>query len=236
MLSNVPITVSILFILTAILTLILFVNSFLAITPKSVQRKTLWVLLVWLVVQTGLTFRGAYYGTTDVLPPRILLFGVLPTILAMVLLLKTKSGRKFSDHLSLKQLTLLSVVRVPVEIVLWMLFLNHTIPDIMTFEGWNFDILAGITAPLIVYFGIKQKTRKTLLIAWNIVGIVMLTWIVVIATLASPFPLQQLAFDQPNIAILYFPFSLLPTFVVPVVYFSHLASLRLLLKKPKIAG
>jgi len=35
-----------------------------------------------------------------------------------------------------------------------------------------------------------------------------------------------LAFDQPNIAVLYFPFSWLPTYVVPVVLFCHLAALR----------
>ncbi|HUQ96495.1 MAG TPA: hypothetical protein VM010_02440, partial [Chitinophagaceae bacterium] len=41
----------------------------------------------------------------------------------------------------------------------------------------------------------------------------------------------QLAFDQPDIAVLYFPFVLLPGVVVPVVLLSHLAAIRQLLVK-----
>ncbi|MDB6080057.1 MAG: putative transrane protein of unknown function, partial [Akkermansiaceae bacterium] len=44
--------------------------------------------------------------------------------------------------------------------------------------------------------------------------------------LSAPFPFQRLALDQPNVAILSFPFIWLPTFIVPVVLFTHLASIR----------
>ena len=228
---NVSLTISILFILTVILTLILFVNSFISRTTKSVKNKITIILLIWVAIQTGLSFWGVYYNSTDTIPPRIFLFGVFPMVIGMILLFRTQRGRLWMDHLSLNKLTMLSIVRIPVEIVLWLLFLSETISEIMTFEGWNFDILAGITAPFVAYFGIRNKTRKPLLIVWNVAGLLLLTWIVVISTLASPFPLQQLAFDQPNVAILYFPFSLLPTFVVPIVYFTHLVSLRLLLTR-----
>jgi hypothetical protein len=40
------------------------------------------------------------------------------------------------------------------------------------------------------------------------------------------FPFQQFAFDQPNIAVLYFPFIWLPSCVVPLVLLSHLAAIR----------
>jgi hypothetical protein len=38
-------------------------------------------------------------------------------------------------------------------------------------------------------------------------------------------PAQQLNFDQPNRAVLYFPYVWLPAIVVPIVLFSHLAAL-----------
>ena len=44
-----------------------------------------------------------------------------------------------------------------------------------------------------------------------------------------PSPLQSMAFDQPNRAIMYFPFVWLPSIVVPIVLFSHIASLLKLL-------
>jgi hypothetical protein len=50
--------------------------------------------------------------------------------------------------------------------------------------------------------------------------------IVATAILSMPFPFQQLAFDRPNIAIMYFPYVWLPCCVVPIVLFAHLVSLR----------
>jgi len=46
--------------------------------------------------------------------------------------------------------------------------------------------------------------------------------IVLTAILSAPLPIQQLAFEQPNIAVMYFPFVYLPGFIVPIVLFSHL--------------
>ena len=59
----------------------------------------------------------------------------------------------------------------------------------------------------------------------------LLANIVVNALLSTPTPIQKFAFDQPNIAILNFPFSWLPTFIVPIVLFGHLASIRQLFKQ-----
>lgn len=94
----------------------------------------------------------------------------------------------------------------------------------MTFEGRNFDILSGLTAPIIFYFGFvtKQLDRKVILI-WNFICLALLINIVVVAILSAPFPFQQFAFDQPNIAVLYFPFNWLPSCVVPLVLLSHLS-------------
>ncbi|MNY38553.1 hypothetical protein D3C86_1731870 [compost metagenome] len=129
-------------------------------------------------------------------------------------------------------LTYVHLIRIPVELVLYGLFLNGAIPELMTFEGRNFDILAGITAPLVGFFGISQsKMGKTSLLLWNFACLGLLLNIVVTAILSAPSPFQQLSFEQPNIAILYFPFSWLPVFVVPLVLFAHLAAIRKLIKK-----
>jgi len=54
--------------------------------------------------------------------------------------------------------------------------------------------------------------------------------IVLTAILSAPLPIQQLAFDQPSIAVMYFPFVYLPGFIVPIVLFSHLVSLKKLMQ------
>lgn len=214
--------ISIAFIFTTILTA--YGCYSLANTPKA-KIKLLLLVSSWLALQAILSLSGIYAENLDFLPPRILLFGIAPTIVFIVWVFITQ--KSILDDLSLETLTYIHTVRVPVELVLYGLYLYQAIPERMTFEGKNFDIIAGITAPFVAYFGIKQqRLNKATLIAWNIICIGLLLNIVINALLSAPTPLQQFAFDQPNIGILVFPFSWLPTFVVPVVLFCHLAVLR----------
>lgn len=188
-------------------------------------------LTTWLIIQALLTLAGIYSTNTNSLPPKIVLFGILPAVVTIAILFSTSRGKQFIDSLPLKHLTYLNVVRIPVELLLFWLYLNKAVPQLMTFEGCNFDILAGVTAPLVAYFGFtKQKISRTFLLIWNLVCLGLLVNIVVIAFLSAPSLLQQFAFDQPNLAISRFPFSWLPTFIVPVVLFGHLVSIRQLLK------
>ncbi|MFY7909091.1 MAG: hypothetical protein ACOVO2_06045, partial [Emticicia sp.] len=77
---------------------------------------------------------------------------------------------------------------------------------------------------------VKKTLSHKILLSWNIMCLLLLINIVFNALLASPVPFQQFAFEQPNIAILYFPYNLLPSMVVPLVLFSHLVAIRRLLK------
>jgi hypothetical protein len=121
------------------------------------------------------------------------------------------------------------VVRVPVEITLYLLYQHHLVPASMTFEGRNFDILSGLTAPFIYYLAARRTNfSRPVLIIWNIAALALLLNIVATAILAFPSPLQTIAFDQPNRAITFFPYVWLPSFVVPAVLYAHLAALRIL--------
>lgn len=234
MIENLPSYIFILFILTVIVTLCIFYwvmkSSNIESTQKSAS-KVILVLLVWLIIQAILSLNNIYSIDMNSLPPKIFLFGVLPNFLLIIFLLITKKGRCFIDTLPIKILTYIHLVRIPVEIVLWWLFLNKTIPEIMTFEGRNFDIIAGITAPIIAYFGFtKNKIKKPIFLIWNFICLGLLINIGVIGFLSAPTPLQKFAFDQPNIALLHFPFSWLVSFIVPMVLFAHLVSIRQLLQ------
>jgi hypothetical protein len=235
MLSSIPIALSLLFGTTTLLTLFLFVHTIRKSVDESTRKISVPILIgivVWLALQSFFSITNYYSSDTTSLPPKIAVFGIIPLFLVILLLYIFSSGRRFMDSLPLKYLTLIHVVRIPVELVLYFLFVYKTVPELMTFEGRNFDILAGLTAPIIYYFGyVKQQLNRTILIIWNLISLGLLLNIVFNALLSAPSPIQQFAFDQPNTAILYFPFSLLPTFIVPVVLFSHLVTLRHLFKK-----
>ncbi|HEY1055255.1 MAG TPA: hypothetical protein VGE24_08975, partial [Emticicia sp.] len=181
-----------------------------------------------LIIQTLLGVRG-FYTNTQSMPPKFLL-AIAPPLVLIITLFATKSGRHFIDGLNIKTLTIIHIVRIPVELVLFWLFLHKTIPQIMTFEGQNFDIISGITAPIVYYLYVKDYIGTGILLVWNFICLVLLINIVSTAILSAPFPFQQLAFEQPNIAVLYFPFNWLPACIVPIVLFSHLVAIRGLLK------
>ncbi|MEJ7738127.1 MAG: hypothetical protein WKF97_11925 [Chitinophagaceae bacterium] len=189
------------------------------------SKTTLLILIAWLALQMFIA-RTGFYTHTGGLPPRFA-FLLFPPLLFIAGLFITRRGRNFIDGLDTGILSLLHVIRIPVEIGLYWLSIHKAVPQLMTFEGTNLDILSGITAPLVFYFGFVTRSlgRKALLV-WNFVCLVLLANIVITAILSAPFYFQQLAFHQPNVAVLYFPFVWLPCCVVPLVLFSHLASIR----------
>jgi hypothetical protein len=234
MLNYIPAFIPIFFILTTIATLILFYWVVKNSSAEAVRKRStliLLVMIIWLSLQAIVAIKNVYSANPASVPPKFFLFGVAPAIFVIIGLFVTPKGRLFIDSLPLKNITWLNIVRIPVEFVLLGLFLNKAVPQLMTFEGRNFDIIAGITAPFIAYFGFTKRilSRKVIL-AWNFICLALLINIIVNAILSAPFFFQQFAFDQPDIAILYFPFSWLPVFIVPVVLFGHLVSIRRLIK------
>lgn len=233
MLTNLPSYLSITFFFTTALTLILFIRAIKNSTSKAIRDKAILIasgLIIWLIIQAILSINHTYSVNTNYFPPKILILGILPTLFTILILFVSNKGKQFIDSLPLKNLTYLNIVRVPVEVVLYWLFMYNLLPELMTFEGRNFDILAGITAPIIAYFGYsKHKISKKGKLIWNLLSLALLLNIVFNALLSAPSPIQQFGFEQPNIAILYFPFTWLPTFIVPIVLLTHLVAIRQLL-------
>lgn len=215
------------FIVTTLMTIFLFYKA------ANHSKTFLNIALVWMSIQAFVSTTGFYENTTTI-PPRFI-FLVLPPLIFIVILFVTSAGRRFIDDLNVKYLTLLHTVRIFVELALYFLFLAKTIPEIMTFEGHNFDILAGLSAPIIYYFMfVKKSLSYTSLLIWNLFCIGLLVNIVVIAILSVKTNFQQFGFEQPNIAVAHFPYIWLPSVIVPLVLFSHLAVIRKLTLSPQI--
>ena len=217
------------FTLTTLLTLWLFYKA-------GAGRKMMSLILAWMAITAYLGISG-FYQVVGSIPPRFI-FLLGPGILAVLLTFATPKGRALARKFSLKWLTVLHIIRVPVEIVLYLLFLQGLVPIYMTFEANNLDILSGITAPIIYYLVfIKNWMGKKWLLIWNFICLGLLINILTIAILSAQTPLQQMAFDQPNIGVTFFPYVWLPTVVVPIVLFSHLASIfKLVSKKDEKPG
>jgi hypothetical protein len=221
--ENLPIYVSLLLGATTLATGLLFYKA-----TKSV--KVVAVVLIWLVIVAVAALSCFFLDTKSVPPHFAFLLG--PPVLAIAFLFVSSKGRKWIDGFGQKWLTWLHVVRIPVEVVLLWLCIYEKVPQLMTFEGRNFDIVSGLTAPFVAYFGYtKVKLSRAVLLGWNFICLGLLLNIVLNAVLSAPFSFQRFGFDQPNIALFYFPFVWLPGFIVPVVLLSHLVNIRQLLIK-----
>ncbi|MEI7581088.1 hypothetical protein [Runella sp.] len=211
----------------ALLVVLLVVGIYYAV--RSVAKKKmpfiflgclLWLCLLYVLAQ------NSFFLELQAVPPRFLV-AVLPPFIFIGGVFVSRKGRQFMEGLSLRHLTWVHTIRIGVELLLFQLFVVGQIPQIMTFEGRNWDILAGLTAPMMVFMVFRQKKWSSkALLWWNIFALGLLINIVTTAVLSAPFPFQQLAFEQPNVGVLKPTFIWLPGFVVPVVLFSHLAAIR----------
>ncbi|CAM4203153.1 hypothetical protein ZONE111905_07945 [Zobellia nedashkovskayae] len=207
---------SLIFILITVLSLVLFYLG-------TGQNRKVLILSVILLLVTGVLAYSGFFENTETKPPRFLLVIFLGIVMATYFY---KIVQK--DGLNSNKLLAVHILRIPVELVLYQLFLGKLIPELMTFTGYNFDILVGVSALIILIYLLitRNKLPKLFVILWNCIGILFLTIIVVIAILSSPLPIQQFAFDQPNIALLKFPYIYLPGYIVPIVYLSHILYIR----------
>jgi len=189
---------------------------------------TYWLafwLLLWLLPAGILSYNG-FYPERDSFPGKIHYFGLFPNFIAIAALLLFPTSRRFLLGLPLAWLTLFHLIRIPVELLLWQLSKCHVIPVQMTFAGHDFDILAGLTAPLIAWLCFfTSKCPRWLALVWNFLALGLLLVIIITANLSFASPIQVWGRTQPNIALVHFPFTWLATFVAPAVLLAHLIAI-----------
>ncbi|MEM1322480.1 MAG: hypothetical protein AAGG75_19610 [Bacteroidota bacterium] len=182
-------------------------------------------LCFWLAFLATLAYSG-FFENFETLPPRILVALVPPLVLIVVLMFSPSFGA-ILKMIPPAWLVYIQSFRIIVEIILWLGFIAGAIPFQMTFEGFNYDIVAGVTALMagFLFFGRGRLLRFEALI-WNISGLTLLINILVIAVLSTPSPIRIFFNEPANTVVAFFPFIWLPGFLVPLAFAMHLFSLR----------
>ncbi len=212
----------------------LHLSYLLAAQKRRTYRTALGVAAGWLLLTAGLAFSGILQDWSA-LPPRMALV-ILPPLVALVLLLRSRRVGALLDVLPLWALVAPQVFRVLVEVLLWLLYEQGRLPIQMTFEGRNWDIVVGLTAPLVAWLAARKPAGIELaLVIWHIAGLLILSNIVVVALLSTPSPLRQFWNEPANTVIADFPWVWLPGVLVPVAYTLHALALRQLLRRRNVA-
>jgi hypothetical protein len=179
--------------------------------------------VAWFTV-IGILAQAGFFSNFAATPPRLLLALAMPAV-GLAIVFRSNSLRESLAATPIAVLIYLQVFRVIVEILLFRAYEMGNIPVQMTFEGRNFDIIAGLTAPIAGWLYQRSKSRL-LATLWNVAGLGLLGNIVVVAILSMPGKLRYFTDGPANTLLTHFPFIYLPAVLVPIAYTAHILSLR----------
>jgi uncharacterized membrane protein len=99
-------------------------------------------------------------------------------------------------------LSVFSASAIGVELFLHQFWIDGLVPKMLTFEGANVDMLA-----------------------WNVLGLLALTNVVIRAVLTALGPFNLIHAEVPNLMMGAFPFMFIPAFFVPLAVVLHVFSI-----------
>jgi hypothetical protein len=201
---------------------------------KKFLGRILLALCFWMVFVSFWSLTGIM-ANFSIFPLNFMPVIAIPFIVSMIVTF-SPSFKEIIKIIPPHRLIRLQSFRIFVELLLWILFIDTIIPIQMTFEGKNFDILAGVSAPVIAWLASHKKLSRSSLIAWNIISLLLLINIVVIAILSAPSPWQVFTNEPANTIVASFPVVLLPGFLVPLAYTLHFLSLQQLFMGAKASA
>jgi hypothetical protein len=141
----------------------------------------------------------------DLRPPPFLLWAVSTVAFALGVGL-SPLGRRLAAGLPFAALVGFQAFRLPLELVMHRAAADGVMPSVMSYGGYNFDIVSGITGAILGFFLLRGEVPRGVIRAWNILGSVLLTVIVTIAFLASPL-VRAFGEGQINRWVTEFPYA-----------------------------
>lgn len=190
---------------------------------------TLWMTLAGMVAASGLLLRS------DTRPPPFAWMFLALLGVGLVLGLG-RVGRTLSA-LPFAMLIGFQAFRLPLELVMHQAAVEGVMPVQMSFQGFNFDILTGLTSIPVAYLAARGRAPRALIWAWNLLGSALLLVILGVALASSPgLKLFGSAPAQVNTWVAHVPFVYLPAVLVVAALAGHLILWRKLLAQRHASG
>jgi len=198
-----------------------------AMPARDRSRKFLnvsFVMLGWITYITVISFTDLLKDLS--LPPKFVLLIFLPLIVGMIIFYRNSKKNKVIREIPRTWPVYFQSFRIVVELMLLYTFYADIIPESATFEGLNFDVLMGISAPFIAYFIVRKNGARSFQYFWNILGILMVLFVAFIIASSMYFP-RIWGSEVPLVSLKFveMPFILLAGFLAPIAIFMHVLSL-----------
>ncbi len=160
-------------------------------------------------------------------PPKIPLLILLPLVVTTIVFYFRNRNDVVLLGIPISYPIYYQTFRILVETLLLYTFYKNIIPKEATLEGLNFDVVMGISAPIMAYFIFKNENKYVLLAKiWNMIGILMVAFVAFI--IATGFYQPQIwGSDEPIVSMTFvkLPYLLIPGFLAPSAIFMHIVSL-----------
>ena len=173
---------------------------------------------VWMGLTAALAGAGVLrFGP---FPPTMLLVFVAVAVI-VVRLGRSELGRLLATGLPLAVLVGFQGFRVLVELLLHRAYVEGLMPVQMSYAGYNFDILTGISAVLLGGLLARGTVSLGVIRLWNYLGLALLLNVLVIALLSAPTPLRVFHNEPSNIWVTGAPWVWLPAVMVLSALLGH---------------
>jgi hypothetical protein len=187
------------------------------------------------VVWMAATYRAAAAGILefDRFPPPFVGLFLLIVIIAFALGF-SRLGKLLATAIPTAFLVGFHGFRVPLELVMHRAYSEGIMPVQMSYSGYNFDILTGISALILGVLLVLARPSFAWVWLWNVAGSLLLLNVVVIAWLSTPTPMRLFMNEPVNVWITYPPFVWLPAVMVLAATLGHIVIFRRLLIRKEV--
>ena len=179
-----------------------------------------WMAITWSAARSGILREW------DRRPPpfAILILGIV-TLSGLIAF--SSVGRRLAGFVPLWALVGVQAFRLPLELAMHGMSERGIMPEVMSYSGRNFDIVTGASAIVVALLTARGLGGRRMVTAWNVVGLLLLTNVVIVAILATP-AIRYFGDRQLNVWVTYPPFVWLPAVLVLAALAGHLVIFRAL--------
>jgi hypothetical protein len=203
--------------------------------PDVRRRRTFLSALgmaLWLAGVVALALSGLL-GRFDLRPPPMAVWFAL-TLLVPLAVALSPFGRRLALALPFTALVGFQAFRLPLELLMHQAAEDGNMPWVMSYSGYNFDIVTGATALVLGVALSRANVPRAVIAAWNVLGLVLLAVIGSVAFAASPI-FQAFGPENVNTWVTKSPYSTM-SIMVGAALFGHVLVFRKLLATRSVSA
>ena len=189
------------------------------------QRRFLAGAAIWIAIVSAAAFSGLLLPDDG--PPLPFAIMVVAVISLGIAISRSRVGDSLARGTSLASLVIFQSFRLPLELAMHRAHDEGLMPVQMSYSGMNFDILTGATALVLGLTMMVTRVPRWVVMAWNVMGTILLANIVGVAILSTPV-FALFGADQLNVWVTWMPYTLLPAVMVLAAWAGHLIIYRAL--------